>query len=755
MTTTPHFAHSRSDRPPGEWHVLDQHLRDTARTASGAAARWGAGALGYLAGLWHDLGKYAPDWQAFLLEAGEDAPVLGEEQPDNLPARRHGPDHSTAGAIHARKVLGADTPVGLAVQFAIAGHHGGLADLVALRGRVQKPDKFARYEASAVRAPAEIVKLSDFPELPAFMRAPVSKERVQRRFEMFVRMLFSAVVDADYLDTERFFEAVKGEKGRPHERARWHRLEAYRMPLEAYLEALAGQPSTPVIEHRRRVLAWCLDAASGPRGAYTLTVPTGGGKTLSSLAFAIAHALHHGLERIIVAVPYISILDQTADVFRKVFTSRLGEPVLVEHHSNVVPEHDTVVNRLASENWDAPLIVTTQVQLFESLFSNRPRDCRKLHRLANSMIVLDEVQTLPAELLAPILDQLQELTAHYGASLLLTTATQPALHSRKLGPRIFEGLDPEPREIVPAGEISGLFDALSGRVEVIWPRDDVLTSWPELADRMEGFPQVLVIVHTRADARALWEAGRRLGVKAFVHLSALMCPAHRRVVLEDIRLRLQAGLPCRVVSTSLVEAGVDLDFPVVFRAMAGLESLAQAAGRCNREGRRPRGEFHVFNGSSSPPGLLGLHRQVAVVMRRLDPDLPLMRPETFRAYFDRLYATTAPDPRSIQAHREGLCFEKTAAAFRMIDDAGATVFVPYKGKGQRAVEAFRRLGSSLERLRALQPFSVSVYPAALRELQARGAVETLHGTATVLVSDADYDDHLGLLVKVDPRFLSV
>jgi CRISPR-associated endonuclease/helicase Cas3 len=755
VSRTDHFAHSKTGCPRKEWHPLERHLRDTAQAASEAGGKWGAGDLAYLAGLWHDLGKYAPDWQDFLLEAGQDAPVLGEDEPANLPGRRHGPDHSTAGAIHALRRFGPDSEIRIALQFAIAGHHAGLADWVALRERIAKPEKLMRYEASAAEAPADLLGERLEPKLPSFMAAAASKERV-RRFETFVRMLFSALVDADYLDTERFFDPGSGGASRPLQRRGWRCIEEYWAPIEAHLRVLATRTPTPVVEQRRRVLGWCLDAAEGPRGAYTLTVPTGGGKTLSSLAFAVKHAMHHGLDRVIVAVPYISILDQTADVFRSVFAPALGDPVLVEHHSNVVPEHDTVVNRLASENWDAPLVVTTQVQLFESLFSNRPRDCRKLHRLANSVIVLDEVQTLPAELLAAILDQLQELKAHYGASLLLTTATQPALHTRNLGPRVFEGLDPMPLEIVPASEIGALFDALSSRVEVIWPREDSPVSWPDLAQRLAELDQVLAIVHTRADARTLWEECRKLGLDSVVHLSALMCPGHRRRVLGGIRHRLDAGLPCRVVSTSLVEAGVDVDFPAVFRAMAGLESLAQSAGRCNREGRLARGRFYVFNALSAPPGLLALHREVAVIMRRADPDLPLMRPETFRTYFDRLYAMRGPDPRGIQALREGLRFQETAGAFRMIDDSGATVFVPYGEAGRRAIEDFRRSGPSLERFRALQPFSVSIYPAALRELQARGAVETLHSSAAVLVSEVDYDENLGLLTRPDPyRFLSV
>jgi CRISPR-associated endonuclease/helicase Cas3 len=465
--------------------------------------------------------------------------------------------------------------------------------------------------------------------------------------------------------------------------------------------------------------------------------------------FAVLHAQHHRLERIVVALPFLSILDQTADIFRRVFESRLGSPAFVEHHSNIRPEHDTMANRLATENWDAPLIVTTQVQLFESLFGARPRDCRKLHNLTNSVIVLDEVQTLPVGLLAPILDQLQELTSHYGVSLLLTTATQPALHTRQLGGSFFTGFDPMPREVVPNAEMGQLFEVLR-RVRVHWPTSESPVDWDELAGRLVGHDQVLAVVHRREDAATLWQLVQARAPGSALHLSALMCATHRREVLRRIERLLGPGEECRVIATQLVEAGVDLDFPVVYRALGGLESLAQAAGRCNREGRRPEGDFVVFVAPTEPPLSLVHHRDIARVMLAADPSLDLMHPTTFRSYFDRLYGHRSTDAHHIQRLRKNLSFASVAQTFRMIDDAGTTVFVPYGESGRRTIEELRARGPSTERFRSLQSLGVSVYPNALREMLRTGRVEVVHDSVHVLVAETDYDPDLGLRVEPAP-----
>lgn len=722
---------AHSPNTDGRWHPLADHLRSVAELACGFASDWGAGEWGSVAGLWHDLGKAAPDWQVFLAEAGAEAHVLGEEQPRPI-GRRRGPDHSSAGAIHAAHHFGARS---LPLQFAIAAHHAGLADWEDLKSRLQdkKPRYAEAFKGQDRLALAEVA----MPTLPPWLMQEAPPDTQKRRLDLFIRMLFSALVDADFLDTASFCS------GQRPGREVWPQLDAYLPAVAMHLDLLATSEQTAVNRQRSRVLEWCSRAAEGPQGAYTLTVPTGGGKTLSSLAFALRHAQRHGLRRVVIALPFISILDQTASVLRAVLEPALGGRVLLEHHSAIEPVHDTAANRIAAENWDAPLVVTTQVQLFESLFANRPSSCRKLHNLSRSVIILDEVQTLPAALLAPILDVLQELKAHYGTTLLLTTATQPALHSRQLGPWRFAGLEPKPIEIVPTDAIDDLFTSLR-RVEVHWPTTSQPVTWGSLADRLVEHRQVLAIVHRRQDAVDLWQAVRDRADDDVLHLSALMCPQHRREVLKDIRTRLAKGRRCRVVSTQLVEAGVDVDFPVVYRAMAGLEALAQSAGRCNREGRLPMGRFEVFRAPTEPPALLRLHREEAELMLREDPGLDLTAPATFRRYFDRVYASRRTDARGIQALRAALRFEETSLRFRMIDSAGEPVFVPHGLQGARRLAAFRRGGPSRERFRGLQPFGVNVYPQQVQDLVSAGAVELLHDSIYALRDESLYDARLGL-----------
>jgi CRISPR-associated endonuclease/helicase Cas3 len=737
------YAHSKKGLPREQWHRLEDHLRGTGGRAQEFAAKFGCGRLGWYAGLWHDLGKYASDWQEFIHVAGEDASSLGEETPDPQPSkRRRGPDHSTAGAIHAREVV-ANRFLSKVLSFVIASHHGGLPNEGDLDRRLLDEQKRERYALTLRSAEESIVSEHDLPCFPAFFPGEGTAQEQKRRYEMMIRMIFSSLVDADYLDTEHFMER-EGE--RSAHRGVWPALSDYESPLLDFLETIerASTASLHLREARSGVLLWCREAAGGDRGVFTLTVPTGGGKTLSSLAFALRHARVHGLERVIIALPFLSILDQTASILRSIFERHLGVDVLVEHHSNITPERDTTRNRLATENWDAPLIVTTQVQLFESLFARRTSDCRKLHNLANSVIILDEVQTLPVGLLDPILDVLQQLR-DYGTTLVLTTATQPAFHSRMLGPTPFHGLSPQPREIVPPDSIDRLFATLR-RVEVTWPVLQAPIGWPDLADAVAAERQVLAIVHRRADAAELWQAVNERSSKAF-HLSALMCPAHRRNVLTSIRDRLKGKHECRVISTQLVEAGVDVDFPVVYRAMAGLESLAQSAGRCNREGNLDSGSFRVFRAPTQPVGPLKHHKEIAETMLAFDPGLDLFAPETFRGYFDRLYAESPRDVKNVQVARQSLQFEETADRFRMIDEATTTVFVPFDDRAARAIAALRAAGPSRDRFRALQPYGVAVYPDALERLKGRGAVEVLHDAVWILASGADYDnEHLGLLV---------
>jgi CRISPR-associated endonuclease/helicase Cas3 len=642
------------------------------------------------------------------------------------------------------------------LAFVIAGHHGGIPDRERLRERLKLPEEVERY-ARTIQTDVRHGNEVGTPSIPPWLLSPASPKAGARSLEFFTRILFSALTDADFLDTEAYF-ALAGDVEAANRNAaravRWPNLHSYLPVLDAFLAAKGASASpTPVNRLRSEVLDSCRAASASPRGAFSLTVPTGGGKTLSGLAFALGHALTHNLSRVIIALPFTSIIEQTSGVLRDVFAG-LGPDVVLEHHSAVDSERVTALGRVAAENWDAPLIVTTQVQLFESLFANRSGACRKLHNLIDSVLVLDEVQSLPSNLLEPILDVIDELVRHYGVTVLLMTATQPALHHRSIGAREFPGLTTAPREIIPEGLASRLWDGLR-RVEVHWPTTwnadaskESDSFWSELASKLAENPQTLAITHLKKDAQTLWQALSRLDPAAF-HLSAAMCPAHRSKVLAEVKARLKAGEGCRLVSTQVVEAGVDIDFPVVFRAMAGLESLAQSAGRCNREGTRPKGDFFIYEAPTSPPKSLRLHKDVAQTMLDAAPDLDIFEPTTFRNYFSRLYAHKDLDQPGVQPMRVALNFQETAAAFKMIEQATTTVFVPFDDRATSALKALRFAGPSRDRLRLLQRYGVSVYANQFKSLQAEGAIEELHTGLWSLCSDLNYDKNLGLRTSAD------
>lgn len=706
---------------------------------------------GTLAGLWHDLGKNTPEWQAFIRSAGSAAT---EAHVEEQAARRRGPPHSATGGIHLIESMG--PKIGPPLAFAIAGHHAGLPDKEALRSRLADPEEKARH----TRAGRDFIGHhagTEKPIWPPWLVSPASPDAGRRSLEFFTRILFSALTDADFLDTEAYFATAGSERAAAQSRSRstpWPELRSCKPALDAFLaEKHASVPSTSVNLLRREVLNACREASSGARGAFSLTVPTGGGKTLSGLTFAVDHAIHHGLRRIVVALPFTSIIEQTSEVLRGVFAS-LGPDVVLEHHSALDPERATALGRVSAENWDAPLIVTTQVQLFESLFANRPGACRKLHNLIDSVLVLDEVQSLPAHLLEPILDVVDELVHHYGVTVVLMTATQPALHQRSVGARQFHGLASRPCEIIPDDLASRLWDGLR-RVDVHWPpvqsaaaNQEPESFWPDLAAKFAEKPQVLAITHLKRDAQALWRAVARFDPKA-LHLSAAMCPEHRSQVLAAVKDRLKRGEPCRLVTTQVVEAGVDIDFPVVFRAMAGLESLAQSAGRCNREGRLSKGDFFVYEAPTAPPKSLQLHKVVAQTMLDGEPSLDIFQPATFRCYFDRLYAHKDLDLPGIQSMRAALRFEATAETFQMIEQATTTIFVPFDERARVAIKELRFAGPSRDRLRLLQRYGVAVYPHQFRSLQAEGAVEEIHSGLWALCSDPNYEKSLGLRTSAD------
>ena len=702
---------------------------------------------GYLAGLWHDLGKFAPAWQRYL-EAKADL------HRDEISGKV---DHSTAGAQFTDKSI----PIfGRLLAYLIAGHHAGLtngmdgdAPQSSLENRLRKciPDYISFI-------PPQIPHQYR-PEIPSF---PNFALRSSLSLAFFTRFLFSCLTDADFLATEAFCTPDR----MMHRSFRWgHPIPDMEKALNQHLEELCNRaPPTEVNRHRGEVLNACVDAAMRAPGIFSLTVPTGGGKTLSSLAFALKHARLHDLRRVIYVIPYTSIIEQNADVFRQAFASLDPDPV-VEHHSSLDPEDEkrsSVRSRLATENWDAPLIVTTNVQFFESLHANRSSRCRKLHRLARSVIILDEAQSLPVELLNPCLRSIEELTANYHTSVVLCTATQPAINrSKEFG----IGL-PGPTEIISNPAV--LYNALKRvRSKILGKIDD-----RALIDTLLSRDRVLCIVSTRRHARRIFDGLPRND--CHFHLSALMCAEHRSKVLKCIKRRLAQNQPVRVISTQLIEAGVDIDFPVVFRSLTGLDSIAQAAGRCDREGKlsahagEPAGQLYIFEPEDgTPPGFLRQAAQSAAEVLALEPpdalDLTSIEAYFRLHYWKHKYATDrhhileswpANDPVRMK-HKDELLlfnFKKCAEDFRLIDDYSEPVIIRYGEKGEALCSELNETfdPAHLRRVaRRLQRYTVSIPINQHSRLVAAGIVELVHDRFPVLNSTPHYHNCFGLHPEPD------
>jgi CRISPR-associated endonuclease/helicase Cas3 len=686
--------------------LLRGHLAAVAGKAREFSSTFDAGETGFLLGLLHDLGKINQAFQDYLsrLEAGE-----------NL---QQGPPHAVWGAALVYWLLWERCRDGESwKEFAlpVAGHHGGLASSSVVAPRLTE---FIESHPSEMEQLRRIlvdrdIFSSDF-SLPV-LRPPGDRD-------VFIRMLFSALVDADFLETEKHFSREK-----VHLRGKWP-------DLSELWRRFAQQQANLLDEHRgdvgnvnqvrREVYEACLKAASADPGLFRLTVPTGGGKTRSGLGFALAHALgpKHNLQRIVVALPYTSIIDQTAKEYRKI----LGQDAVIEHHSQIpIPESEAqdagwMRRRLAAENWEAPVIVTTTVQLFESLLGNRTSKVRKLHNLVRSVIVLDEVQCLPVELLKTTVGVLQTLVREYHVSVVLCTATQPAVDRTPY----LSGFDEMPvREIVP--QYAAHFRALK---RVDYERREVPVSTGELAAEILGLPQkqVLVILNTRRDAMELLGA---LGDAPHVyHLSTLLCGAHRKAVLEEIRLRLDPkhSLPVRLISTQVVEAGVDIDFPVVYRAIAPLDRIVQAAGRCNREGKLPGlGRVVLFQPEAGgmPKGAYKAGFELANLLLGRNPTERLHDPELYQEYFQGLYSYVDTDKRKIEPDRVALDYSEVARKYRLIDDDTVAVVVRYSDSAARLADWER--WPSREAWRALQPFIVNLYRFEAARFESEGWLQQL------------------------------
>jgi CRISPR-associated endonuclease/helicase Cas3 len=708
------IAHSAPEEG-GEPQSFYDHANNVAEIAAGFAASFGSEEIARWLGWWHDAGKADASIQAYLQGEGESR------------------DHSSVGMLAVPDEMSL-------LAHNVAGHHGGLANQTgehSLKDRIQRKRDDDRITQVLEEVRPLIEKHAPTlrrAHLPDFLRDAEGRAEAMRRHDFWLRMLHSALVDADCLDAERHFDPdrFKTREVEVSIGELWSRFEDNQQAL------MDEADPTTVNQRRRDVYEAAVDAAEEAPGFFSMTVPTGGGKTRSEMGFGLRHARIHDKDRVIVALPYTSIIEQNADVYRDIF----GDEVVLEHHSAVrsgeEPGNEATSERwrrLAAQNWDAPVVVTTTVQLLESLFTNHNGRLRKLHRLANSVVVLDEVQTLPPRLLNTTLDGLRELEAHYGTSVLLCTATQPALTER---PGFPEGLT-DAAEIVPDPE--GLYDDLR-RVKYDVQVDDPWT-WSDVADDLRSQEQAMAVLNTKDDAAAVLD--ELADDPSVLHLSTRLCGAHRRRVLAEVRRRLKADEPIRLVATQVVEAGVDLSFPRVLRALGPLDSIVQAAGRCNREGERDTGRVTVFEPADggTPPGAYRTGRDIARRLLRTDPDFDLHDPSAPRRYFRELYDSRNLDPDDVQGLRADLQFAQVADEYRLIADDTTPVVVNY-GDGWEVLDdvlATAEHTGFVDRddWRRLQPYTVTLYEHALDEAIQKGNAYELADDLDLWRWDGGYD----------------
>ena len=692
----------------GEVQALKEHLQHTADLAARFAAVFGCQAWAYDAGLYHDVGKYSPQFQKYIRGI-----YKGRV------------DHSTAGLkLMAGKKRYAEA-------LCIGGHHSGLPDFGTgnsnpgegtFMGRMKKrnlPD----YSAYQEELPAPALK----PEPPLFRE---NHKKFQQM--LWIRMLFSCLVDADFLDTEAFMTQNRVERGQ---------FDSLSALADRFFEELQKQgylsPKGKINQKRTEILQHCMDEAVNPQALYTLTVPTGGGKTISSLAFAMAHARKHHLRRIIYVIPYTSIIEQTADVFRKF----LPNEDIIEHHSQAeYNDHGEEMDpkRLAVENWDAPIIVTTNVQFFESLFANRSSKCRKLHNIAGSVIIFDEAQMIPLEFLRPITKCTGALVKEYGCTAVLCSATQPELQS------FFA------EDALPCSEIMGNIPELYQFFARVRFQMDGLVTYEDVAKAMMQRKQSLCIASTKKEAEEIYQY---LGEDAF-YLSTNLYPAHRSRVIAEMKRRLAAGESCHVVSTSVISVGVDIDFPEVYLEMSGLDSLIQGAGRCNREGKRPAGEsiVHVFaTEKGQESSFMKQERQIMDIVDKTFDDISA--PEAIAEYFRRLHSVKGVSEKEeeLQAEAKQLQFASMAKSFKIIRDPMKSVLIAREEEAREIADKLRLGIQSRELMRRAGRYMVSIRSgtsdAPFETLLAHGSIACFPGDTEIAeLMDPDlYDEKQGLL----------
>ncbi len=758
MSLSQNFAHTPSPNYPDRWHDLKEHLTDVAEGTSRFADKLGAKTLGHYAGLWHDLGKYNPEFQKYLRNCHIAQQAGKDPKSEKIP-------HAVYGAILADEICPSLAPL-------IYGHHAGLPNYSDLDSKLNKPQWQKTYHQIIKQAEVDIDRLiPDYNLEDTLTQKPINALSE----EVFTRLLFSCLIDADRLDTEKFANPVQFQQRqqRANELAITQLWEVFQQKQQEFITDPDRSPSKinpKVSQVRAEVYQKCLEAAGWEPGVFRLCVPTGGGKTRSGLAFALKHAVEKKLKdgqksRVIFAVPYTSIIEQTAKVYRKEIFGDLDESAVLEHHSAVqfekpevdeakVESEEVGVNakiqaKLATQNWDAPLIVTTTVQLFESLFSHKTGKCRRLHNIVNSTIVLDEVQTLPIALLTPILSMLKELVDRYQVTVVLCTATQPALEGDT--PYFTEGFPLNSvRDIIPEKLAKEHFIDLK-RVRYEVPKRDETWTWQELKEQIPQEQSTLIVLNTRRDAIAVLDVlevqpDRSIGLQRkkvegvlksspILHLSTLLCGEHRRAVLTEVRRRLKHKVQCTLVSTQVVEAGVDVDFPVVFRALGPLDRIVQAAGRCNREGQLKNdrdelilGRVVIFNPAegSKPQGeyARAMQKAQSILQDEDFQESQLHEPDIFQQYFRHLYSVCSPDAKGIQSMRTSQSFREVGDNFKLIEDNTTPVIVEYDETVRDLITDIKRRGIWSSDRAKLQPYMVNLPNYLFRQTEAKEEIAT-------------------------------
>jgi len=730
------FAHTRYNDSKKQY--LTTHLSDTARMAAEFGEPFHGDDLAYAAGIFHDMGKAVEDFQDKLL--GKPVHV----------------DHSTAGAQEAESRF---SPWGRLLAYIIAGHHGGLPDWESsshssLRTRLTKT--LPQHNSSMYQQFLKLIEEEEIPSLnpPRFLSILQSQtfehtKEVNFALMFLTRMIHSCLVDADFLDTERFMHHEQYDA-----RHNTKSLGTLYSMFMQHMDRVRKGERTQLHIIRNQIFDSCITAAHKRPGFFSLTVPTGGGKTLASMGFALEHAKIYQKRRVIYAIPYTSIIEQNAAVFKRIF----GEEVVLEHHSNIDPERETTTNRLQSENWNAPIVVTTNVQFFESLFAHTSSATRKLHNIADSIIILDEAQMVPTSLLEPILRILQSLQNDYGCTVVLCTATQPILTKRSFLPAGLKDV----REIIP--DPIELAQSLK-RVRTHYI--DAPLSYEEITQHLLNQRQVLCIFNKKKDAYRLYGSLSQSAAESTFHLSTNMCPRHRSHMLSLIHARLKQGEECRVVSTQLIEAGVDIDFPVVYRAIAGLDSLAQAAGRCNREGTLSAGDLYVFTPEEKlHPGQLKRSAESGE-NTLISSNGDFLSLEAIEHYFTDFYHKESRlqskdgigfDRKGIMQHtgrEEGkYFFQSMSKAFRFIESEAVSVIISWKRDWVAELRQYTWAGFLPEQIRRqVQQYTVNLYQNQFASLCEMAHIIDLFEDGQYLLLDNDeisqraYDENIGIVTE--------